>query len=281
MTGPLSHVRAMVLFIAFLAWTLVALVPYLTALGAGRGYRAMAAMWATGCLWLAGVELSVFGERSGRRPTLFVGNHASYLDVLVLMRLARGAFVAKSEVGTWPGVGFIAKIGRTVYASRSGRNSASERDHMSERLSEGENLILFPEGTSNDGNRVLPFKSALLAPAERPVDGRPIPVQPVSIAYVGLNGYPMSRDERQLVAWYGDMDLLPHLWNLFRLGRVQAVVQFHQPVSLDVFGNRKALAHHCYAVVAGGVAAANSGRLPVPAGAVAAARPERNGEPSS
>ncbi len=114
-------------------------------------------------------------------------------------------------------------------------------------------LVLFPEGTSNDGNSVLPFKSALLAAAEAMLeDGRPVPVQPVSTAYIARQGIPMGRENRPLYAWYGDMELVPHLWEALVAGPLDVVVQFHDPLpAMD----RKQLAHAAWDTVRKGQAA--------------------------
>ena len=85
-------------------------------------------------------------------------------------------------------------------------------------------------------------------------------VQPVSIAYTRLDGLPMGRYLRAFFAWYGDMDMASHLWQAMGLGNLTVVVHFHAPVSWDEFGSRKALTDHCHRMVAGGVAAALSGR---------------------
>ena len=129
------------------------------------------------------------------------------------------------------------------------------------RLEAGENLILFPEGTSSDGNAVLPFKSALFSVAQVEPHGQPLLVQPVSLAYTLLDGMPIGRALRPYFAWYGDMMLAPHFWEVAGLGRATVDVVFHPPVSIQEYGSRKALADHCQAVVARGVSAANAGRL--------------------
>ena len=126
-------------------------------------------------------------------------------------------------------------------------------------------MILFPEGTSGDGNRVLPFRSALFSAARSQPGEESLVVQPVSIAYTELDDLPLGRYLRPLCAWYGDMDLAPHLWQLAGLGRLTVVVRFHSPVTLAELGSRKALANHCQAEVARGVAAALTGRKPRPA----------------
>jgi 1-acyl-sn-glycerol-3-phosphate acyltransferase len=142
---------------------------------------------------------------------------------------------------------------------RRGRVRA-QRDEMVDRLRAGDDLVLFPEGTSDDGNRILPFKSALLGAAEIDVDGRPVTVQPVSIAYTRLDGIPLGRAFRPLLAWYGDMDLLPHLWRVFSLGEVAVEVTFHPWTTHAEFPGRRALTDYCHRHVAGGLAASIAGR---------------------
>jgi 1-acyl-sn-glycerol-3-phosphate acyltransferase len=194
------------------------------------------------------------------RPTLFVCNHTSYIDIEALGAVVPGCFVAKSEVAGWPGFGLLAKLQRTIFVERRAQRTAGQRDVMAERLAAGDNLMLFAEGTSNDGNRVLPFKSALFSVAEQPINGSPVTVQPVSIAYTRLDGMPLMRHMRPLFAWYGDMELAGHLWTLLGTGDITVVIEFHSPVTMDQFGSRKALATHCHQVIAAGVSAAIHGR---------------------
>ena len=138
------------------------------------------------------------------------------------------------------------------------------RSELARHLKERRNIVLFAEGTSSDGNRLLPFKSALFSVAERNVGGAPLAVQPVTIAYTRLDGMPLGRPIRPFVAWYGDMELAPHLWFALGLGRITAVVRFHPPVTLAAFGSRKALAGHCEQTIGAALEAANLGRpLPV------------------
>lgn len=212
------------------------------------------------CARILGFRLVVRGQRLLERPVLYVCNHVSYLDITILGSIITGCFVAKSEVAGWPGFGLLARLQRTVFVERRRSAVARHGDAIADRLKVGDNLMLFAEGTSSDGTRVLPFKSGLLAAAEREVDGRPLKVQPVSIAYTRLNGMPLGRGLRPFLAWYGDMDLLPHLWEVVALGRITVVVEFHPPTSLAEAGSRKALAAVCRSAVAAGVARANSGR---------------------
>jgi 1-acyl-sn-glycerol-3-phosphate acyltransferase len=211
--------------------------------------------------WLFGLDIVVIGQPERGRPTLFVGNHSSYIDIEVFSTLMPVCFIAKAEVARWPLFGTLARLQRTLFIDRRPQSTGGQRDEIARRLAAGDNLMLFPEGTSDDGNRTLPFYSALFGVAERRLeDGRPLTVQPVSIGYAELNGFPVGRSLRPLLAWYGDMELAPHLWCFAGLGRVKVVVQFHPPVTIDQFGSRKALAEHCRRAVAKGVADAISGR---------------------
>ncbi|WP_454020232.1 lysophospholipid acyltransferase family protein [Azospirillum sp. Marseille-Q6669] len=216
------------------------------------------------CAAILGIGVVVRGERATDGPVLFVSNHSSYLDITVLGSVIPGSFVAKSEVAGWPFFGALAKLQQTVFVERKARSGVEkQRDELGARLDAGDSLILFPEGTSSDGNRTLPFKTALFAVAARRIGDRPLTVQPVSIAPTRLDGIPMGIAFRPCYAWYGDMDLAPHLWTVFTLGRMTVEVEFHPPVTIDGFSSRKALADHCQRAVARGVERAVSGK-PLP-----------------
>jgi 1-acyl-sn-glycerol-3-phosphate acyltransferase len=157
------------------------------------------------------------------------------------------SFVAKSEVVHWPLFGLMAKLQRSVFIDRSRRTAAAESAAViRRRLRQGDALVLFPEGTSTDGNRVIAFKSALMGAVELDVgeDGHAehVPVQPVSIAYVGFHGIPLGRETRPLFAWYGDMELLPHVWEALKTGPLDVVVEFHAPLKVGPGCGRKQIA---------------------------------------
>ena len=217
------------------------------------------------CTRIAGMRVEVHGTRSRDRPTLFVSNHSSYLDITLLGGLIPGSFVAKQEINGWPFFGMLARLQRSVFVDRRATQVLRDRSQIDARLARGDNLILFPEGTSSDGNRTLPFKSALFAVAEGAPGGRPVTVQPVSITCTRLDGIPLGRGLRALYAWYGDMDLVGHMWQMMKSGRLTVVVTFHPPVTFAAFGTRKALLDHCHGAIAAGVAEANAGRLPAAA----------------
>src|SRR5689334_6922181 len=147
------------------------------------------------------------------RAVLYVSNHISWADILVIGSVAPVAFVAKREVASWPLVGITAKLQRTVFVDRTRRHQSGEAvAAIVRRLKDGLSAVLFAEGTSSDGNRVLALRSALLgAVEEASAHACNILIQPMSITYTGLHGIPMGRQHRPLVAWYGDLDFLPHI----------------------------------------------------------------------
>jgi 1-acyl-sn-glycerol-3-phosphate acyltransferase len=212
--------------------------------------------WHRGCCSIFGLEIHVHGEPTPRGRTLYVANHVSYLDIVVLGSVLNVPFVAKREVAGWPVIGLIGKLGQTLFVDRRAARAAGQRDALAARLSAGERLILFAEGTSSVGDRVLPFKSALFAALAQGDQSPPIQVQPVTIAYSRFRGgMTIGRGFRPLYAWYGDMILLPHIWSALGLPGAEVEVCFHQPVSAADFGSRKDLARHTEREVANGLAA--------------------------
>ncbi|MCE2509461.1 MAG: 1-acyl-sn-glycerol-3-phosphate acyltransferase [Alphaproteobacteria bacterium] len=259
-----SRLLAVFRILIYVSWTFLLIPVQAIGLRLHRPYaRRLPYFYHRSCCWIFGFRLVQLGAISEQRPTLFVSNHTSYLDITMLSALIPGvSFISKAEVRDWPFFGRLARLQETVFIERRTSRTSHHRDAIHERLKTGDRLVLFPEGTSNDGNRVLPFKSALLSVAEKKIDDQPLVVQPVSIAYTHLNGVPMGRLYRPFYAWYGDMELAPHFLEMAGLGKVTIVVTFHPPVTVEAHGSRKELAEACGQIVARGVAAAITGQLP-------------------
>ncbi|QYK40315.1 MAG: 1-acyl-sn-glycerol-3-phosphate acyltransferase [Paracoccaceae bacterium] len=180
-----------------------------------------------------------------RQKGAVVANHATWLDIFVLNACDCVYFVAKSEVAGWPGIGWLARATGTVFIARKGAEAKDQAAVFEARLKAGHRLLFFPEGTSTDALRVLPFKSTLFAAffAEDLRDS--LHVQPVSVVYHA----PKGQDAR-LYGWWGDMEFGSHLARILaqpRQGRVE--VTFHPPVAVSAFPDRKALAQHCERVI--------------------------------
>jgi lyso-ornithine lipid O-acyltransferase len=245
----------------YFAWTAVLMPVQLVGLALRRHWTStLPVFYHRWCCRILGFRIRVIGTPTNERPVLYAANHISYTDITVLGSVIPGSFIAKSEVARWPFFGWLAKLQRSVFVDRRMRNTVAQRDAIRKRLADGAALILFPEGTSGDGNRVRPFKSALFGAAEQGEGVPPVIVQPVSLAYTRLDGIPIGRLYRPFFAWYGAVDLAPHLWIMVGLGTVEAVVEFHPPTFLSDCGSRKALAEYCHARIAGGVAGALYGR---------------------
>lgn len=226
-----------------------------------------------------GLDVRVVGElaskRSGR-PVIFVSNHSSWIDVPAVGAVLPGSFVAKGDVENWPVVRTIARLGRTVFVSRQRGSTARERDAMQAVLARGDNLILFPEGTSSDGSRVLPFRSSFFALAEGKGIGdpnrRPL-IQPVSVVYDRLNGLPAGRSSRPVFAWYGDMDLASHFWRMTQHLDMRVTVLLHAPLDPATFPDRKSLSRAVWQTVADGASMLRQNRPARPL-SVEPARPD-------
>jgi 1-acyl-sn-glycerol-3-phosphate acyltransferase len=190
------------------------------------------------------IRVRVVGEPVRDRAVLFVSNHVSWADILAIGSITPIAYVSKSEIAGWPMVGPAAKAQRTVFVDRSRRHQTGDAiAEIVKRLASGTSVVLFAEGTSSDGNRVLPFRSALVG-AVKEASARAesgILIQPMSICYTGLNGIPMGRQHRPTVAWYGDLDFMPHIKAFIARGAVDAVVSYGEPVAADGTADRKAM----------------------------------------
>jgi 1-acyl-sn-glycerol-3-phosphate acyltransferase len=171
----------------------------------------------------------------------------------VFTAIAPVVFVAKHEVSTWPIFGLLARLQRSVFIDRTRRSATVAANRaIGERLADGDRVVLFAEGTSSDGNRVLPFRSSLIAAVETAA-GKMVPsdiaIQPAAIAYTAGNGVPLGRRHRPRVAWYGDLDLLPHLAAIIRRGAIDVTVSTGVPIRADAVADRKATARDLEAQV--------------------------------
>jgi lyso-ornithine lipid O-acyltransferase len=202
---------------------------------------------------IVGVRLNIEGGVARDHGVLLISNHVSWLDITVLSAVAPVSFVAKQEVASWPFVSWLAKLQRSVFVDRTRRTEVTAKaNEILSRLEAGDHVVLFAEGTSSDGNSVVPFKTPLFA-AAKPTGGEAlgadICAQTLALTYTKVHGLPLCRRGRPLVAWYGDMDLANHAWRLLGLGPLDAYIRIGEPVPLDDFADRKALASYAEAQV--------------------------------
>ncbi|MEM6933297.1 MAG: 1-acyl-sn-glycerol-3-phosphate acyltransferase [Pseudomonadota bacterium] len=226
---------------------------------AGRGLRSAfggivvfhfgaARFWARACVWLIGLKHDVRGAPIASGA--LVANHCSWSDIVVLRAVRLIYFVSKADVASWPGVGFLARISGTVFIERKRVEAKRQEEILRERIRAEQLLCFFPEGTSTDGLRVLPFKTSLFSAFFGDEDTGDLLIQPVSIRYLTADGSGLPEN---FFGWWGTMPFGGHIQAVMqRSFGSRVVVTFHQPVRPTDFPDRKALADHCFGVVAEG-----------------------------
>jgi lyso-ornithine lipid O-acyltransferase len=240
-------IRVIFIVLAFLLLTLVLLPFQLIGIAFNwRLQRSIPHFYHRVLCTLIGVRISEIGRRSTASPALILSNHVSWLDICVITALAPVVFVAKSEVARWPVFGWLARLQRTVFINRQARHqTGAATAEIAGRLLGGDAVVLFAEGTSSDGVRVLPFRSSLVGAVHHALGNSTrhteITVQPMSLAYVRFGGVPMGRALRERVAWYGDVDLIPHLLGVLSAGAVDVTVSWGEAVAYDMRADRKAI----------------------------------------
>ncbi|WP_082513253.1 lysophospholipid acyltransferase family protein [Methylobacterium sp. Leaf125] len=225
---------------------LVIVGPHLLSLRFGRGRIAawMPVLFHRVFVALFGLRVTQSGTPpEAGEPALVLSNHVSWLDIIVLGSLRPLSFVAKSEIAGWPVIGTLARLQRTVFIDRARRaDTANVNATVAQRLARGDLIVLFAEGTTGDGTRLLPFRSSLVGAARAAVAGEGparIRLQPLAITYPRRNGLPLVRKERPDVAWYGDMELAPHLAAFFDGGPIDIHVVWGAPIAVEAGTDRK------------------------------------------
>jgi 1-acyl-sn-glycerol-3-phosphate acyltransferase len=258
LTQPVvGHLRAAWRFSSFLAVSFAFAAVFTLTLPLPRRVQLrVQRLWSAASAWAAALDVVVEGAKvTGPGSVIYLANHVSYFDIPALGGQVDAAFVAKSEVASWPLFGWFARLTGTVFIPRKPGRSAEQVGRLRARLERGENLILFPEGTNSDGTGVLPFKSSLLASAAPEGAGLPVTIQPVSLAYTRLRtGEALVGDKADLYAWVGADDMFPHLWRALAAPGGVVHVVFHPPLAMAAGADRKRLAREAEARVRAGVA---------------------------
>jgi len=202
----------------------------------------------SGRFW--GVRVATQGRVAPERPLLIVSNHCTYLDIPALGQVVDVRFTPKAEIRYWPLIGWLCLIAGCVFIERSRSKTDANRGLLRRALKERMAISLFPEGSTNDGKALLPFRSSFFSLAEESFNGEPLKVQPVCLRYAQPDGAPLSAEAMRKIAWIGEDEFVPHLWEYLKTPGTLATVTFLEPVSLAQFTDRKELARHCEEAIA-------------------------------
>ncbi|MEG6508229.1 lysophospholipid acyltransferase family protein [Methyloligella sp. 2.7D] len=271
----MKHVRSFFVLATFMIFTLPLMPVQLLFLKFGSDRARTFPHWYH--RWVCkilGIRVHVEGEIAEHQPgkpgVLLISNHVSWLDIPVLSAVAPVSFIAKREVSTWPFVSWLAKLQRSVFVDREKpKEVGTKASEILNRLRAGDNVVLFAEGTSSDGNYVLPFKTSLFAsvkPRGKEAAQKDLTAQTLAVSYRRIYGLPVGCRRRHLIGWYGDMDMGSHGWRLLGLGPLDVSIRLGPPVPLAEFEDRKALARYAETKVRHDVIELSRGRpLPEPA----------------
>ncbi len=249
-----NKIRAALAVPLVAVWCLIGAIAMLVCKGLGlSAVHRFPLLWHGFMCRLFSMRVEYEGELHTSRPTVYVANHTSYLDVFVLGAKLPGAFVAKSEVASWPVFGNLARLQNTLFLERKSQRAATQIEQVRDHLNEQSNIILFPEGTSTNGTWVAPFRSSLFAAAQ---GGH---IQPVSVAYLDYDGKAMTQAQRDYYAWYLPDPSVPvpntpfalHFFNALGLRPSRVKVTFHQPIPIQSGERKQAAAQSELAVRTG------------------------------
>ncbi|MGF1476792.1 MAG: lysophospholipid acyltransferase family protein [Geminicoccaceae bacterium] len=237
--------RACVRVVLFLLWTSIALpIYFLTSFIGGPLHFRWGSFWCSGVCRILGLHIRFSGTPvgGGPIPTLYVVNHVSYLDILLVYARIPAVFIAKTEVAGWPLFGLLGRLSNTMFIRRRPLDALIQRNELARRLNEGQHVVLFAEGTSSIGSTVLPFKSSLFSVAEPGICARPIQIQPLSLTVTRHpDGRPMSEEDLPRYAWYGDADFLPHMARMLSWSGAVIELACQEPVQSETVVSRKVL----------------------------------------
>lgn len=207
------------------------------------------AKYTRSALGLFNFDIQVIGYDSELMRTknfLLISNHMSYIDILVLSSIQPCVFVTSVDMGEQFFLGDMAELGGSIFIERRHRGQI-EHDIgvMADTLRAGHNVVIYPEGTSSNGERVLPFKKSLLMSAVR----AGVDIMPICVKYTEINHEPFSIANRDKVCWYGDMTFLPHMLGLMSLKQVKVELHFLKPIPVKPDSTRAELSDHAYAAI--------------------------------
>ena len=175
-------------------------------------------------LKILGIKVKLIGQNTRARPLILAGNHTSYLDIIILGSIMPICFIAKEDIKHWFLFGFLAKMQNTIFIKRKNYKTLESLNSINKELDNNSAVVLFPEGTTNTGKKVLNFKSSLFNLFE---NNNTLRLQNFSLCYTHVNDMPIDNRTRPQISWYGDMNILSHLLNFLKISCVDATVVFH------------------------------------------------------
>lgn len=200
------------------------------------------------------IKVTVSGDEGQleRGGYVIIANHVSYVDGIVLASIFPILFVSKREVKSWPVVGQWNVLCGTIFINRQRKDQVGFLiEEMTRKLKQEANILLFPEGTSTNGEKMLAFQTV---PLGAPLRHRSI-IVPATITYKTIDEEPVTAVNRDFVYWYGDMEFAPHFWNLLGRRSVEVLVTIQPKIECfrypDNSAGRKKLAEDCYNRVLG------------------------------
>lgn len=254
----MGYIRACLRVLCFLPLCVVAYLLLLGAdtlgIGRERKNKIIRRLYAA-CMRVIGLSVTQRGEMVPG-PALIVANHCSYNDVLLIASMDDIFFTPKSEVKSWPLIGPLVARFNVLFVDRKPGKTAEMKKNIIALLESGGRICVFPEATTGDGRRLLPFKSSLFALAEDWQAATPLPVQPMTVIYRRVNGQPIDDRFWPKVAWYGSTSIVRHLFGFFALRHVEAEVIAHPPITLLPGESRKQLCDRAAAIIASAYPAA-------------------------
>ena len=206
------------------------------------------------CARLLNIKITLQGMKDHLREggTVIVSNHMGYLDGVVLGAIFPVIYVSKKEVRGWPLIGWWTALIGTIFVDRRRKEKTPLLvDEIMKKLRQKANILIFPEGTSSDGEKLLPFQTVSFA---APLIAR-VPVVPVTLTYMRIDRQDVSAANRDRIYWYGEMEFMGHFWNLLGLRTIEVLVTVHPKVEISRYENnssgRKQLSRDCYEIIAG------------------------------
>ncbi len=248
-----KHLRATRKFIFFIAYvllflTLASMVRLLIwNLNTRRKFYTPINHWMNwlGCR-LINAKIMVINKPVRHQHFLYVGNHLGFFDIMVMASTVKTLFVTSQEMRETPFLGTLCEMGGCLFVERRDRTKvAGEMLEIRDALRSGFSITLYPEGTSGDGSKVLPFKKGLMMAAA----GTGVPIKLMVVNYRKLNGVPVSHETRNYFCWYGDMTFLAGVWRLFTLKSLEVDLSFHDEIVVHNEEERRTVAERAQKII--------------------------------